>query len=71
VAFDLLIADGVDLRQLPCRPFQHTRAEFETIGADGGCHVANVLDVPNSPLTIIELDPSLGCDAKLLGGSMT
>jgi len=37
---------------------QRTRAESETIGADSGSHVANVLDVPHSPLAIVELDPA-------------
>jgi hypothetical protein len=37
---------------------QRTRAEFETISADSGWHVANVLDVPHSPLAIVELDPA-------------
>jgi SAM-dependent methyltransferase len=37
---------------------QRTRAEFATIGADSGWHVANVLDVPHSPLAIVELDPA-------------
>ncbi|MGV6871968.1 methyltransferase [Pseudochelatococcus sp. B33] len=36
---------------------QRTRAEFETIGADSGWHVADVRDVPESPLAIVELAP--------------
>jgi len=35
---------------------QRTQAEFETAGTDSGWHVAAVLDVPLSPLAIIELD---------------
>ena len=37
---------------------QRTRAEFETISADSGWHVADVLYVPHSPLAIVELDPA-------------
>jgi hypothetical protein len=37
---------------------QRTRAEFETISADSGWHVADVLDVPRLPLAIVELDPA-------------
>jgi hypothetical protein len=37
---------------------QRTRAEFETVSAGSGWHVAGVLDVPHSPLAIVELDPA-------------
>lgn len=37
---------------------ERTLAEYEMIGADSGWHVAGVLDVPHSPLAIVELKPA-------------
>jgi hypothetical protein len=37
---------------------QRTRAEFGTISADAGWQVAEVLDVPHSPVAMVELEPA-------------